>query len=54
VAASPNLPAPLKAHAAKLLAAGDVVTDHRTFTEDPARYRAWRTDVIATLAAIQS
>ncbi|RZT19914.1 uncharacterized protein DUF4091 [Kribbella sp. VKM Ac-2569] len=49
---NPNLPAPLKAHAAKLLAADAVVTNQRTFTEDPARYRAWRTDVIATLTTI--
>ncbi|MET9270941.1 glycoside hydrolase domain-containing protein [Kribbella sp. NPDC003557] len=49
---TPDIPPALKAHAAKLLTADAVVTDQRTFTEDPARYRAWRTDVIATLTTI--
>jgi len=52
LAAKPHLPPALKAHAAKLLAADDVVTDQRNFTEDPARYRHWRTDLIATITAV--
>lgn len=47
-----HVPPPLRALATKLLSADDVVTDQRTFTEDPVRYRNWRTQVIATLTAI--
>jgi hypothetical protein len=52
-ATDPHIPPPLRAHATALLAANDVVTDQRTFTEDPARYRAWRTGVIATLVGLE-
>ncbi len=53
LAANPQAPPPLKARAAKLLAAGDVVTDQRTFTEDPARYRRWRAEVLETVEALE-
>ncbi|WP_329002629.1 DUF4091 domain-containing protein [Kribbella sp. NBC_00709] len=49
---NPHLPPRLKAHATELLHADDVVTNQRTFTEDPVRYRAWRADLIATLAVL--
>ncbi|MGZ0151570.1 glycoside hydrolase domain-containing protein [Kribbella sp. WER1] len=48
-----HVPPPVRAHATALLAANPVVTDQRTFTEDPVRYRAWRTDVIATLGGLE-
>ncbi|MEV5962769.1 glycoside hydrolase domain-containing protein [Kribbella sp. NPDC051952] len=53
LSSSHHVPAVLKQHANKLLAAGDVVTDQRNFTEDPAHYRQWRADVIATTTAIE-
>jgi hypothetical protein len=49
---NPQLPPALRAQATKLLSADDVVTDQRTFTEDPVRYRNWRIQVIATVTAI--
>ncbi|HEY3507814.1 glycoside hydrolase domain-containing protein [Kribbella sp. NPDC051137] len=48
-----HIPPPVRAHATELLSANAVVTDQRTFTEDPVRYRAWRTDVIATLVGLE-
>jgi hypothetical protein len=53
LATDPHIPPPLRAHATALLVADDVVTDQRTFTEDAVRYRAWRTDVIATLVGLE-
>lgn len=53
VASNHHLPPALKAHAAKLLKASDVVTGPRKFTEDVGRYRTWRADVVATIATIE-
>lgn len=53
LAGNPHASPVLKARASKLLTAGDVVNGMKTFTENPARYRAWRSDVAATAAALE-
>ena len=40
----PHAPAPVRDRASQALAAHAVVTNQRTFTEDPSTYRAWRDD----------
>ncbi|HZC25790.1 MAG TPA: DUF4091 domain-containing protein, partial [Actinopolymorphaceae bacterium] len=47
--AHPHAPAPIRSRAEQALTAYAVVTDKRTFTEDPGTYRAWRNEAAQTI-----
>lgn len=54
LSANPHAPAGIRQQAQELLTAQAVVTDDRTFTEDPVAYRHWRDQIAHVITQLES